>query len=430
MLLLAMVVPIAGQTSVKSLPVNLSKGEELLQVAALKDRYAALTIHMKDDPQNKRYYILTDGLRKGPYNEVKDLQSAFDTSAFIYAARNESDWYVYEGTQKYGPFSSVSKVRSGDKKHRCMFLATKGEYRQVLYNRHKVFGGNDIISDCYDYALSADGSSYAYYMSGLMADYFLYKNDTQLGTYGHVEKMQLSDDGRDVAFLFERNPLEYIAKGAKKEERYCGLIRYMYPGSFGEFAMIDTLDNYMRPGDVDFYRKNYYPGYYYSCQDSKGAWKLFHNRQDMNVKEREIHLVKAMPDGSVIYAAKPAESGPNNLDTTQFYIYVSQQVVNGPYLEIRQLLPSGNGSFMAIEGRQAAGWYLVLPSGGIGPFDDIQPAEFLGDAVVGFKAMYQGEWASMLMTGQGMTIGSIVKDAGKPIGIGIYSEGNINIYLQ
>ena len=387
-LLFAMAGPILGQTSVKSLPVNLSKGEEVLQVAALNDRYAALTIHMKDDPQNKRYYILTDGLRKGPYNEVKDLQSAFDTSSFIYAARNESDWYVYEGNQKYGPFSSVSKVRSGDKDHRCMFLATKGEFRQVLHNRLKVLGGNDVMSDCYDYELSSNGRSYSYYMSGFMADYFLYKDKIQLGTYGQIEKMRLSNDGRDVAFIFERNPIEYIAKRANKKERYCGLIRYMYPGSFGEFAMIDTLDNYMRPGDVDFYRKDYYPGYYYSFQDKNGIWKLFHYHKDMNVKEREIHLIKAIPDGSVIYAAKPTESGSNNLDTAQFYIYMSQQPVNGPYLEVRQLLPFGNGSFMAIEGRQAAGWYLVLPSGGIGPFDDIQPAEFLGDAVVGFKALY------------------------------------------
>ena len=108
-------IQILGQTPLKLLSVHLSQGEEVLQIAAQRDQYAALTVLWRDSPNQKRYYLLTGDQRKGPYDEVIDLQVAFDTTGFIYAARNDTSWYVCEGSQKYGPYSTAFKVRSGDK---------------------------------------------------------------------------------------------------------------------------------------------------------------------------------------------------------------------------------------------------------------------------------------------------------------------------
>jgi hypothetical protein len=374
--------------------------------------------------------LLTGDQRRGPYDEVIDLQAAFDTVGFIYAARNDTNWYVYEGSQQYGPFSNVFKVRSGNQKQRCLYLARKNPFNQVLYNRTKVIGGNDVLSECPDYELSADGSSYAYYFSGLMADYFLAKDGERLGNYGAVQKMRLSDDGRDVGFMFERNPIEFISSKDQLNKQINGIIRYRYPGSFGEFNIIDTLDNFMRAGDIGFYRNNHNPGYYYSFQNSQGVWKLFKNGVDLNVAEREILLIKPLANGNVAYAAKPGTPGPNGLDTTQYYIYIAQQPVGGPYLEVRQILPSPNGTTLATEARVKDGWYLILPAGGLGPFGDMQDATFMGEGILGFKAIYQGEWTSILITSAGMGVGSLIREKGKAIGIANYSQGNIQILVQ
>jgi len=425
-------IQLIGQTPVKLLSVHLSQGEEVLQVAAQRDGYAALTVFWKDNPGQKRYYILTGDQRRGPYNEVIDLQAAFDTVGFIYAARNDTTWYVYEGSRKYGPYSIVSKVRSGNQKHRCLYLARrKMRYNQVLYDRAEVIGGSDVVSECFDYELSADGSSYALCFSGLMADYFLVKDDEQLGNYGDVKKIRLSDDGRDVGFLFERNILDLFLKNqTRKDQNYSGLLRYKQPGSFGEMTFTDTLDFYMTPGDIAFARVNYDPVYYYSYQDRNGVWKLFKNGFDMKVKEREITLLKALSNGNVIYSAKPGEPGPNGLDTAQFYIYIAQQPVGGPYLEVRQILPSPGGSTMAVEARIEDGWSLILPNGGLGPFGDMQDAAFMGEGILGFKAIYKGEWTSMLVTSAGMGVGSLIRERGQAVGIANYSQGNVQILVQ
>ena len=155
-----------------------------------------------------------------------------------------------------------------------------------------MIGGNDVVSECFDYELSAGGSSYSLYFSGIMADYFLEKDGVRLGSYGDMKKMCLSDDGRDVGFRYERNPLEFFASKDKMDKHISGILRYMYPGSFGEFDIIDNLDNFIKAGEIAFYRNNYYPGYYYSFQNSQGVWKLFKNSADMKVAEREILMIK------------------------------------------------------------------------------------------------------------------------------------------
>jgi len=420
-----------GIAQVKNLPVPLSQGEEVLQVAAQRDQYAALTVHGKSDPKFKRYYILMGTERKGPYDEVIDLQAAFDTVGFIYAARNDTNWYVYDGNRKYGPYSTVSKVRSGDQKHRCLYLARwKTRYNQVLYDRAEVIGGSYVVSECPDYELSANGTSYSLFYGGFLADYFMDKDHEILGNCRKIEKMRLSDDGRDVGFMYERSIMDIMSSHDTKNKYFSGIIRYMYPGSFGEYKIIDTLENFMKAGDIAFYRKNNYPGYYCSFQNSQGIWKLLRNGADMKVTEREILLIQPLANDNVAYAAKPGEPGPKGLDTAQYYIYISQQPAGGPYLEVRQILPSPGGTSMAVEARTKDGWYLIIPGGGIGPFGEIQDAAVMGEGILGFKAVYQGEWTSILVTSAGMGAGSLIKEKGQAIGIANYSQGNVQILVQ
>jgi len=132
----------------------------------------------------------------------------------------------------------------------------------------------------------------------------------------------------------------------------------------------------------------------------------------------------------VAYAAKPEAPGPNDLDTSQFYIYIAQQPFGGLYLEVRQILPSPNGTTLVTEARVKDGWYLILPAGGFGPFGDMQDATFLGEGILGFKAIYKGEWTSMLVTSAGMGVGCLIKERGKAVGIANYSNGNVQILLQ
>jgi|GEM_PF-3049602 len=430
-ILLCMMISLTAQTSVKSFPLNLSQGEELLQIAARKDGFAALTVYMKTDPAHKKYYVLINETRQGPYHEVIDLQTGFQTDDFFYAARTDTNWYVYEGEKKYGPFLKVSKLRAGDINHRCMFLAAKSKSSQLLYNREQVMGGHEILSDCYDYELSANGQNAIFYMNGLMADYILRKDEKTYGSYGLVDKMKISNDGKDVAFFCEINPMEQISQSLKgRKKLYTGFVDYFYPYISDTYYAKDSFGTFMTPGDCDFRRDEDYPVYFYSFQDTNGVWKLFQKDQDLEVKERDIILVKALSDGGLAYAAKPAGFSSNISDTSQFYVYVARYPVGGPYREVRQIIPSENASSLAVEARTDKGWYLILPVGGIGPFEDIKPATFLGESAVAFKVKNEGEWQSLLMNPAGVNIGCLLKNGEKAVGAAFFSGGNINIYMQ
>jgi hypothetical protein len=385
-------------------------------------------VQMRTDIKNKRYYILINDIRKGPYHEVIDLQATSESGVFVYAARIDTVWYVYEGNRQYGPFSHVSKVRTGDANHRCMFLAQKNKARQGLYNREHVLAGQEILSDCYDYELSANGRNTIFYMSGLMADYILRKDEKTYGSYGQVNNMKISHDGKDVGFFCEINPMEQIMKGGKN--RYTGFADYLYPFISDNYYVKDSFGLFKTPGDCDFRRDEDYPVYFYSFQDTNGVWKLFQKDQDLEVKERDIICKKALPDGGVTYVAKPAGFSSNIADTTQYYVYVAHHPVGGPYRDVRQIIPSENASSLAVEARTDAGWFLILPIGGIGPFEDIQPATFLGESAVAFNAKSDGEWKSLLVNPAGMNIGCILKDGEKAVGAAFVAQGNINIYMQ
>jgi hypothetical protein len=431
LMLALFIFPLQAQEPTFSLPLDLEEGEELIQVQADISTYGALTVINRNDPAKKQYFVRFENVRTGPWLEVKYLQAAIDSSGFLYAAKNELGWFAVEGDKKYGPYYAISKLRSGNARNRCLYLAKENEKsNQILYNREKVIGGIPDLSDCVDYELSKNGAVCGKIETGLAADQILTINGQRYAEGSEINHLRISGSGKDIAYYLQASPLELIMNNVPKNESYTGRVHFSQSGSFGEFSMTDSLPYFKKPGDMALFRKGAILYYFYSYQDAGGQWRLFRNGIDLKVKERDIMLVHPLHEEHFAYSAKPAFENSDGLDTSKYYLYIDGQMVGGPFLEISEISNSLVNLSISAIARTAEGWFLIVVGGNIGPLEGIKDVVWFGESAITFYAIYNGEWHSLLYTADsGMQIGSLIIDKGAIRGIAHFNGEAIDIYL-
>lgn len=415
---------------------HLNPGETIAHIAAGTKGYAIETVLNQAD--GKAYYIRSDSKSFGPFDEVKDLQWSFNDSVLIFAARIDTEWTVYEGSDRsYGPwpFKSYSKlpirVFSGKEPNGLLF-----EFVSTIHSRDKYFTGADgLVSEApylsfyKNLNMSADGENLVY--TRWLFSNNLYKNASKipfLKNFGSIRTVKFYKDYVGIFY-------EHANSGQYKFKDYeitpFGGVIYCYLELIHQ-EFTTQLHDLRTPGDLVFsepYLNNI--DYYYSGEDSSGIWRLYKNNLDMKVDQKEMKAFCVMPGGELMYAARPCEPAPQGFDPELFYIYVKGQPLSASaYLDVQQIVRSSRGTSFAAVVKTQDGWNIALQEGGIGPFAEIGDVAYFGENVLGFDAFYQGEWRDFILTPGGIQQGTLIRKNGNLIGLAHLNDSQLDIYLE
>ncbi len=408
-----------AQSPGPSYSLEISPDETILEICAGGSGYGLLTAYAV--PGEKHYFVRTGHALFGPFDEVTGLQYSFNDSVLIFGARTDTNWTVYEGEKRYGPFRSLQKIRSGTKDKRLLFLADEN-----LYERENILAGESLYTPCTGFELSQDGRDYVF-VEDLILSQRVYKN-TEPDDFVSLDSIcTLRMFGGYVGIHYRRTLLDQFLKD---KLTYGAIVYHSYGGS-GEFTFKDELSDCLVPGDIAFYE--WARGdirYYYSFKDSAGTWKLFNKDTDMQADQKEIKALCVLPSDKVVYAAKPCRPGAQNLDVNAFYVFSDNAALGGPFEDVRQIVCSEGGTSIAVAAKAQGGWNIVLQGAGFGPFAKVEDLAYFGETALGFRALYDQEWRSFIITAAGIQQGALIRVKGKVTGLAHLNGTRLNIYTK
>jgi roadblock/LC7 domain-containing protein len=175
------------------------------------------TLHISPEGKLVCYTVTKDGKemvvigdKAGPlFDEIKDVTVSDNATFVVYSASLGGKWFVVAGDKQSETLGRPGKPSiSNDGKLVSYNSATQKEVFMTIAD--KTSEGFDRIGDI-DY--SKDGSVVAYLGDGL-----LFVGDTQLKTQGIPEELEVSADGKVVAYVETVDDKKFVVMGEKRFE--------------------------------------------------------------------------------------------------------------------------------------------------------------------------------------------------------------------